>query len=97
MIKLHLSVQNPWHNEDRWPWMDFYQKSWPISKHKTLEVCLDFYPFVLAHVNLDTSCSGRDHAGPGFSLGLFGLGLQFQLIDNRHWDYEKSCWQKYPE
>lgn len=95
MINLHFDIRNPWHNEERFPWRDFYQGSWSITKNKTLEVCVDFYPFVLAHLDIKTHLSGSDHAGPEFSIGLLGFGLDIGLRDNRHWDYTNNKWMEY--
>lgn len=95
MINLHFDISNPWHNEQRWPWRDFYQNSWSVTKNKTLEVCIDFYPFVLAHFSFNTQYKGADHAGPSLSFGLLGFGFQVQLVDNRHWDYETNNWYVY--
>lgn len=38
---------------------------------------------------------GRDHAGMRFyvCLGRFQFGVSF--YDNRHWDYDNDCWEKY--
>lgn len=95
MIHLHFDLQNPWHNEIRCPWRDIYQKSWALTKNKTLEICLDFYPFVFAHFHLDTRWRGYDHAGIVFSIGLLGFGFQLQFHDNRHWNDETNDWVKY--
>lgn len=95
MIRLSFNLKNPWHNEQKQPWRDFYQRAWRLSKNKTLEICFDFYPYTLAQFNLDTTWRGRDHAGPEISLGLVGLGLQIQIVDNRHWNYDTNDWRIY--
>lgn len=97
MINLQFSIQNPWHNEKRWPWHDLYQSVWRITKNKTLEICIELYSYNLVHFELNTRFWGRDHAGPNLSFGLLGLGFQVQLYDNRHWNYEKNTWETYNE
>lgn len=92
MIYLNLNIQNPWHNENQWPWHDFYQILFKITKNKTLELNLDFYPISLIHFNLDTRWQGRDHAGPQLGIGILGFGFNLQLCDNRHWDVETNNW-----
>lgn len=37
----------------------------------------------------------QDHAGANLELGLFGYEVHFTFYDNRHWDYEKNCWENY--
>lgn len=93
MINICIILKNPWHNEQRWPWRDFYQNSWRVTKNKTLEICFDFYPCELANFNLNTGWRGIDHAGPEFSVGLLGFGLRIQLRDNRHWNHEIDDWE----
>ena len=95
MINLHLSVINPWHNDSRWPWRDFYQHSWSVTKNKTLDLCIDFYPYTLAHLKLNTRWTGQDHAGPELSFGILGFGIAIGLRDHRHWDYDTNTWAKH--
>jgi hypothetical protein len=95
MIYLHFDSVNPWHNEHRWPWRTLYQGGWRVSKNKTLEICVDYYPIALAHANLDTRLQGRDHAGFEISFGILGLGVQLSLPDRRHWDYKTNTWAKH--
>jgi len=36
----------------------------------------------------------QDHAGVNLELGLVGYEIHFTVYDNRHWNYEKNCWEK---
>lgn len=92
MIHLFAHIQNPWHNQDRWPWCELVQASWVITKNKTLDLCLDFYPSTLFNLNLDARWWGQDHAGPELCIGVLGLGFSIGLHDRRHWNYENNSW-----
>lgn len=37
----------------------------------------------------------QDHAGFRIELTLFGLFIEFQIYDHRHWDYEANDWEVY--
>ena len=37
----------------------------------------------------------QDHAGVNLELGLFGYEVHCTFYDDRHWNYEKNCWEKY--
>jgi hypothetical protein len=37
----------------------------------------------------------QDHAGVNLELGLVGYEIHFTVYDNRHWNYEKNCWENY--
>jgi hypothetical protein len=40
--------------------------------------------------------SKTDHAGFRFNFQLFSLiEFVFSIQDNRHWDYDNNCWEKY--
>ena len=95
MIFFNFALHNPWHNEKNWPWKDLWQKSWTLTKNKSLEVCVDYYPYTFAYTNINLRWKGIDHAGPEFGIGFLGLGLQIQINDSRHWDYDTNDWQKY--
>lgn len=34
----------------------------------------------------------KDHAGFEINLALFGYGIEFNIYDSRHYDYENHCW-----
>ena len=36
-----------------------------------------------------------DHAGLKFNFEMFGLLFEFNIYDNRHWDYDKDTWCAY--
>lgn len=38
-----------------------------------------------------------DHAGLKFNFEFFGLLFEFNVYDQRHWDWDKDSWQSYDE
>lgn len=36
-----------------------------------------------------------DHAGLNLSLSIWKFMIDFQIYDNRHWDYDKDAWEVY--
>lgn len=92
MLSLLLRVNNPWHNEDRWPWRDLYQRAWPLTRNKTFEIGVFFYPYTLFELDIHIEWRGHDHAGPRLCMTLLGLEIQLCLVDNRHWDPDLHDW-----
>ena len=90
MLSLTFSIRNPFRHKK---WHDIWQGAWPVTKHRTLEVCIDRYAFNLFSMEIDTAWRGSDHAGPSFAISLFGLGFTVSLPDNRHWDYTNNKWE----
>lgn len=92
MLAFRLSIRNPFKYGE---WRDIWQKSWRITKNKTLEICLDHYAYELFELDITTAWRGSDHAGPSLSINLFGLGFRISLPDNRHWDHINNRWECY--
>lgn len=90
MFKLVFSITNPLAYD---PWRSIWQRTWHISKHRTMEISIDRYANDIVSLKFDLSWRGHDHAGPLFEIRLFGLGLMVSLPDNRHWDYNNNCWE----
>jgi hypothetical protein len=97
VIRLNLSLTNPWHNDDRYPWRDLYQGEWQITKHTNLEVGVFFYLRNLFEFNLDIEWRGNDHAGPQFEIAILGLEFRIAMPDTRHWYYSKNRWINYDD
>lgn len=93
MIHIRMIVKNIWNKTDKHKILYcFYRK---ISKYKNIEFQIDSNNFnPLFELVIDTSFSGRDHAGPMISLTVFGFCTYIQIYDVRHWDYDKHNWIK---
>lgn len=71
----------------------FFCNFFRVSKNKTLEFQAgtwsnwSYFQFQL------TWSRKTDHAGFLFYIELFGLNFNFEIHDNRHWDYENDCWE----
>lgn len=90
MLALRISLRNPFRYGE---WRNIWQRAWCVTKNKTLEVCLDYYAYELFELDVNTAWRGLDHAGPSFSINLFGLGFRVSFPDNRHWDYVNNRWE----
>jgi len=78
-----------------WKWIYF-----PITKNKSFEYQLELgskfadQPFEL---NIRWSSKG-DHAGFNFRFSIYKLfWIEFNLCDNRHWNYEENRWWNHGE
>jgi len=83
-----------------WPFKDISQKdyivnTWKISKNKSLEVQFSRGGNSLLGADIHFAPFGRDHAGLMLEIELFRHFFIINLYDNRHWDYENNCWEKY--
>jgi hypothetical protein len=52
--------------------------------------------FGLIHVNIGWSRE-TDHAGPEFTLDIFGFLFHNVIYDTRHWNYDRAEWDIYPK
>jgi len=85
-----------------WPWFkhsdelskDYFYKYWSVTKYKTLEIQVSRggSTIVGGSFRWDMNC---DHAGIMVDINLFRRFLHISFCDNRHWDYENNCWEKY--
>lgn len=67
-----------------------------LSKNKNLEIQLLYTKWTrIFSMELALDFTGRDHAGPSFTIELFGLMFIINVYDSRHWDYETNDWEKY--
>lgn len=92
MIKLHFGIAN-WRRPCEFK--NFYQHSWAVSQHRTLEVQFDRYDYELLGLSVDLRWRGQSHAGPDFELNILGWCFRIGLPDNRHWDPDKNTWVTY--
>ena len=70
-----------------------------LSTNKSLEFRIylgklcDYWKLFKFNVELT---SKTDHAGFRFNFQLSSLfKLNFSIFDNRYWDYNNNCWEKY--
>lgn len=66
-----------------------------ITKNKTFHLEILRHAFYIFSFSLDLTLTGEDHAGPSIELNLFGYEIQVGVRDNRHWNYDKDCWEVY--
>lgn len=89
MISSHFTLKNPWSKVE---YEELAYKHGKFSEHKCweLEVYADETLIAASfHVFIK-----MDHAGSGFSLGLFGYNVVFNFYDTRHWDYLNNKWEE---
>lgn len=94
MIYLNLNLRNPWAGDNSFKNIKTWHGSIPIpNKYWEVQILhndnwLRFeFEFTIR----------QDHSGANLELGLFGYEIHFTIYDNRHWDYENNCWEKYEE
>jgi len=86
-----------------WPWFksfgdqtDYIEKTWSLSKHKSLEIQLSKAGNTL--IGVAFGCNMRcDHAGVMLDLSLFRHFLIINFYDNRHWNYDKNRYINYDD
>ena len=75
----------------------YFGKHGKLSKNKFWEFECYYIGWFWIEFELELLLRGRDHAGPKFTIGLFGYTIQFQIYDNRHWDAETNDWEVYED
>ncbi len=73
-----------------------------LAKHKYLEISFNNfkkdpqagYSYFAISLYWNTR---QDHAGLVFSVEVLGRELEFNLYDNRHWNYDKQTWEKHQD
>lgn len=71
-----------------------WSKEGQLSTNKFYSI--DFYKCAdeFLGLELSTHLRGSDHAGPRFSVNLFGYTAVFQIYDRRHWNYKTNDWER---
>ena len=89
MINLRLSIVNPWSSlwNAGWAW------GGKITKNKSWE-CQIYRCNTIAEFMFEFK-TRQDHAGLRLEFGLLSWCLTFVVYDNRHWNYDKECWEIY--
>lgn len=71
----------------------YYSKFKNLSRNKGLEFqIMKSESFDILDFNFRLSISGEDHAGLHSSFEIMGFGFEFNVYDNRHWNYEENRW-----
>ena len=63
-------------------------------KNKYFEFEIAKHTGTLLKLQLELNFKGCDHAGPEFSIGIFGYEISARIYDHRHWDYKNNKWEK---
>lgn len=93
MIYLGFTLSWPFKNSSQ---KDYIEKSWKVSKNKTLEVQLSRAGNALIGFSVRTSMR-EDHAGLMFELEFLRHFFIVNLYDNRHWNDEKGRYVNYDD
>jgi hypothetical protein len=97
MIKFNLALHNPW-SKHRGFTVSHWDYEVQVSEHKSFQAELyQGYADRIFVLSIDLTWTGSDHAGPGFSIILFGWEFSASFYDDRHWDYVNGCWHKYDD
>ena len=85
-----------------WPWFkdieqtDYIEKTWKVSKNKSLEVQLSRGGKDL--IGFDIRFTMRqDHAGLMLNLDFLRYFFVVNFYDGRHWNYEKNRYVNYDD
>lgn len=92
MINFRFSIENPCVDRFETVWWKagktfFKHKFWEFQIMRTTDVIAWDIRYTVR----------QDHAGLDVWLGLFSYSLNLKIYDNRHWNYEKGCWEVYEE
>ena len=69
-----------------------------LTKNKGLEFNIYKDPNYNAYFYFQSFWSFKgDHAGLCLEISIWKYTIEFEIKDNRHWNYEKDAWQEYDE
>lgn len=93
MISFSFNIDWPWFKSmDRQ--IDYIEKSWKLSKNKSLEVQLSKAGKSLIGASFRWDVK-TDHAGVMFDFNLFRYFFVINFYDNRHWNYDENRYVNY--
>ena len=73
-------------------------KSWVRSLTKNLTAEVELHRTNLGNLSMCFRFSTRcDHAGLTLDLSALSWNFVLNIVDNRHWDYQNDCWEKYDD
>lgn len=93
MIYFSFSLSNPFANGSQ---KFLFFNSGKITENKSWEFQFDYDPYTIIDVSFWFRTKGSHH-GFGVSFGLIGFWMNFEVVDNRHWDYANNCWKENQE
>ena len=88
----NITIQNLFNPKYKYKKYFSYYKA--ISKNKNLELETFYSNYNLFNFSVNFQPMGRDHAGFGLDVNVFGWEFSFRIYDSRHWDYPNWCWEK---
>jgi hypothetical protein len=91
VIALGIDISYPY--SDRWA--NVYAIGGALTENKSWEFQL-MKTNTIVQLNINVT-SAQDHAGLKVEVGFLGYTAEFNLHDNRHWDYENKHWQVYKD
>ena len=94
MISFSFNISWPWFKPME-PWqVDYIEKTWKLSKHKSLEIQLSKAgnSLIGGSFRWDAKC---DHAGVMLDINLFRHFFVINFYDNRHWNYDENRYVNY--
>ena len=89
MIDFRLAVRNPLSPT---PFKNLWLRTAVVSKNKILEIRAFRSGCNLFELEIDTSFTGYDRAGPSIELGFLTWYISVNLRDNRRWDHDSNTW-----
>ena len=89
MILFRLAVRDP---RSPAPFKNLWCKTKRVSKNKTFEISAFRSGGYLLELEIGTSFTGYDHAGPSIELGFLTWYISVNLHDNRHWNHDSNTW-----
>lgn len=91
MIRLSLTVENPWSDRFDAGWMRgghfFGNKAWEFQAYRSNTVVEGLFELT----------SHQDHAGLKLEFGILTFSFVFQIYDTRHWNYAERRWEVYDD
>jgi hypothetical protein len=90
MLQLNFTISNPFSKRFKnikcWSGATpFKNKFWEFQILATSDLICIHFSYTIR----------QDHAGLRLELGLFGYSIDFNIYDNRHWDYIGEKWEVY--
>lgn len=74
--------------------MNSFNFNVPFTKHKYVELETDLCKDSNVYGRFGLTTKG-DHPGLSISLQLHVFSFYFTLYDDRHWDFDNDCFEKY--
>lgn len=90
MIEFIFRINNPWTKGGR-KQHDYVEWSKQLSENWATELQISKWPMnSLIELRVDTSWTGRDHAGPRLCIEFFGWFFNFQIYNVNHWNWDEG-------